>query len=249
MIDLEKAKRAFIEYTKNYDLEDQVLKAKVSHSLRVMEYSRRIAENLNLSKEQIDLATLIGLLHDIARFEQKTRYGTFVDRLSVDHGDLGAELLSDNEFIRKFIEDDKYDDIIKTAIRNHNKYKIEPLEGQFLTQAQIIKDADKIDIFYLIVVMYHKDPKITEESTVSDSYMEQLKEKKCVFREENTSQLDELILITSFIYDIYFDYSLKIIKDEKYIENMFKQFNFKDESVRNKIKEVIDIANDFLKDK
>ena len=45
MIDLEKAKRAFIEYTKNYDLEDQVLKAKVSHSLRVMEYSRRIAES------------------------------------------------------------------------------------------------------------------------------------------------------------------------------------------------------------
>ena len=33
----------------------------------------KIAEDLNLSKEQIDLATLIGLLHDIARFEQRKR--------------------------------------------------------------------------------------------------------------------------------------------------------------------------------
>lgn len=247
MIDLEKAKKSFIEYTNNYDLEDPAIKSKVSHSLRVMEYSKKIAENLGLSKEQIDLATLIGLLHDIARFEQRKRYGTFVDRFSVDHGDLGAELLTDEQFIRRFVEEDKYDEIIKIAIRNHNKYQIEPLEGDALIQSQIIKDADKIDIFYQIVTMYHKDPKITENSTICESYMKQLREQKCVFREEDTSQLDELILITSFIYDIYFDYSLRIIRDENYIEKMFNQFNFKDENVKRQINEVIDITMEFLK--
>ena len=39
------------------------------------------------SAKEIELAGLIGLLHDIARFEQFTKYQTFNDRLSFDHGD------------------------------------------------------------------------------------------------------------------------------------------------------------------
>ena len=74
MIDLSKAKSEFIKYTNNYDLNDSHITRKIHHSLRVMEASKKIAENLNLTKEQIDLATLIGLLHDIARFEQRKRY-------------------------------------------------------------------------------------------------------------------------------------------------------------------------------
>ena len=90
-IDLEKAKHEFIRYTENYNLQNGHIKGKQEHSLRVMEISKQIAKGLNLSQEEIDLATLIGLLHDIARFEQYTQYHTFKDMLSVDHGDLGAE--------------------------------------------------------------------------------------------------------------------------------------------------------------
>ena len=35
-----------------------------------MEISKKIAESLKLTQEEIELATLIGLLHDIARFEK-----------------------------------------------------------------------------------------------------------------------------------------------------------------------------------
>ena len=69
-IDLKKAKNEFIKYTSKYDLTNKRQKGKQEHSLRVMEVSKKIAEKLNLSKEEIQLATLIGLLHDIARFEQ-----------------------------------------------------------------------------------------------------------------------------------------------------------------------------------
>ena len=96
------------------------------------------AENMNLSEEQVKLATLIGLLHDIARFEQMKRYGTYKDKISIDHGDFAIEILEKDNFIRKFIETDKYDNIIKIAIKNHNKYKIENLEGEELLQSKII---------------------------------------------------------------------------------------------------------------
>ena len=46
-----------------------------------------------MSKEDIDLAWLTGLLHDIGRFEQVRRYGTFNDAKSIDHGKLGVEIL------------------------------------------------------------------------------------------------------------------------------------------------------------
>lgn len=245
MIDLEKAKNEFINYTNNYDLTNSHITRKIYHSLRVMEASKKIAENLNLTKEQIDLATLIGLLHDIARFEQRKRFGTYYDKKSVDHGDLAIEILEENNFIRTFIEDDKFDEIIKCAIKNHNKYEIEPLEGEKLLQAKIIKDADKIDIFYQLAYQFAKDKKAIENSEISEDYIKQLKEGKCIFRNADESAIDELVLIASFIYDIHFDSSLRLIKEEKYIEKMFAQFNFNDKT-KKQVEEILNITNDYL---
>lgn len=246
MIDLEKAKNEFINYTNNYDLNDSHILRKVNHSLRVMEVSKKIAEKLNLTNEQIDLATLIGLLHDIARFEQRKRYGTYYDKKSIDHGDLAVELLEENNFIRKFIDDDKYDDIIKIAIKNHNKYEIEPLDGEKLLQAKIIKDADKIDIFYQLAYQFAKNKNAIENSEISEDYIKQLKQEKCIFRNAEESAIDELVLITSFIYDIHFDSSLKLIKEEDYIGKMFEQFDF-NENTKKQVDEILKIANDYLK--
>ena len=65
---------------------------------------------------------------------------------------LGLEILKENNFIRKFCSEEKYYDIIFSAIENHNKYKIDKtLEGEKLLQAKIIRDADKIDILNLLV--------------------------------------------------------------------------------------------------
>lgn len=53
-IDLEKAKNEFLKYVENYDLEDENIKRKKFHSLRVMEISERIAKSLKLNQEEID---------------------------------------------------------------------------------------------------------------------------------------------------------------------------------------------------
>ena len=43
---------------------------KVVHTYHVAENAKEIAEKLNLDQEDIELAELIGLLHDIGRFEE-----------------------------------------------------------------------------------------------------------------------------------------------------------------------------------
>lgn len=99
-IDLEKAKQEFLKYTEKFDLEEKHIKRKQLHSLRVMEISKKIAESLKLTQEEIELATLIGLLHDIARFEQYTKFETFNDLMSIDHADYGVEItvISENVY-------------------------------------------------------------------------------------------------------------------------------------------------------
>ena len=235
-IDLEKAKNEFLKYTENYDLTNENIKRKQGHSIRVMNISKRIATELKLSEEQIEVATLIGLLHDIARFEQYTQYQTYNDSRSFDHGDYGVKIL--NKDIRKYIETDKYDDIIKKAIKNHNKFEIEEgLNEEELLFAKIIRDADKIDILYETIGMFWKGEEKTINNTeISPEVMEKFEQNKLIKRNKNKvfCGMDKVMSVLAFIFDINYKPSFRIINENDYINKIIDRFEFKEkEKVRN----------------
>lgn len=95
---------AFAEYVRNYDPSDEKIKLKIDHTYRVAGLCQRIAESLGLSEPDVDIAWFLGMLHDIGRFEQIRRFGTFNDAQSVDHAEFGADLLFKEGLIRKFAE-------------------------------------------------------------------------------------------------------------------------------------------------
>ena len=230
MIDINNAQKNFLKYVQNYDLNNENIKRKEQHSLRVMAISKKIAEELKLSEEEIKLATLIGLIHDIGRFEQYTKWKTFSDRISTNHGVLGAKILEENNFIRTFITENKYDEIIKKAIINHNKYQIdENLNETELLYSKIIRDADKIDILYEVadgILMKDVD---LRDLCISENYFRQFHSKKAIKIADEQNDLDKLILKIAFIFDLNFECSKKIIKEEKYIERILNRFEFKNE--------------------
>ena len=249
-MDLEKAKQEFLKYTSNYDANNGSIARKIGHSIRVMEISGEIAKDLDLNNEQIELAKMIGLLHDIARFEQMKRYGTFKDSKSCDHGDLGVELLEQDNFIRQFVVPDKYDKIILKAIKNHNKYKIEDnLTEEELLFSKIIRDADKLDIIYEGVEMFWKDPKEVievEESDITLEVFNQFISNETINRKYSKLPADKLICFLGFIFDINFNYDFKIIKQENYINKILNRFDFKHKEKFEKIRE---IANKYIETK
>lgn len=148
MIDLKKAQQVFNHYVHKYNINDDKVALKISHTYRVMQRCQEIAESLKLEQEDIELAGLIGLLHDIGRFEQLRRYDSFIDNKTVDHAALGIEILFNDGLIELFDIDKQYYSLIKTAVFNHNKYEIEPdLDNHTYLHCQIIRDGDKIDIF------------------------------------------------------------------------------------------------------
>lgn len=95
---------AFAEYVRNYDPSDEKIKLKIDHTYRVAGLCQSIAKSLNLSEADVDIAWLLGMLHDIGRFEQIRRFGTFSDADSVEHAEFGADLLFKEGLIRKFAE-------------------------------------------------------------------------------------------------------------------------------------------------
>ena len=140
----------FDNHVDNFDKNDSMIKLRFYHSYRVMDLCRQIAENLKLSDEDTQLAMTIGLLHDYARFEQWKNYETFSDIKSIDHGDLGVKLLFEDKEIEKFGIKEEYYSVIYDAIKYHNKYSYpDDLDERNKLFCKIIKDADKLDIFYL----------------------------------------------------------------------------------------------------
>ena len=77
MIDIVRAKKAFKEYVKKYNPDDSKVKLKIAHIERTAEVAKKLATELMLEKEDIELAELIGLLHDIGRFEQNKNLSYF----------------------------------------------------------------------------------------------------------------------------------------------------------------------------
>ena len=78
-INREKALAAFQEYTDRYDSSRDMIRLKIEHTYRVCGLCQQIARSLDLPEEEVDIAWLTGLLHDVGRFEQQRVYGTFTD--------------------------------------------------------------------------------------------------------------------------------------------------------------------------
>lgn len=202
---MEKFIEAFDMYTSGFDMNNEMIRLKYNHSYRVMELSKHLAENLHLSKDDIFLATIIGLLHDFGRFEQIKNYGTYDDSKSVDHADYSVEYLFDKNYITEYVEDKSLYSIIRKSIQYHNKYAI-PSQGLTKRERlhmQIIRDADKLDILYLIGVLKECPVHVTD-SPISEVVRSNFFENKPILNSDVTNDNERVIAWLAYIYDLNF---------------------------------------------
>lgn len=142
---------AFEKYISGYSLNQSYMKLKHDHSIRVMELMGKYAKELGFSEDDIELARLIGLIHDIGRFEQYKVFGSDVDHKTVDHADYSVVQLFDKGEISLFTDREEWYPIIEFAVKNHNKRVIPYTEDErVLMFAKLIRDIDKLDIIYLL---------------------------------------------------------------------------------------------------
>lgn len=232
---MKKAKQAFENYVSRYDATIPSIKLKIVHTYKVMECSDYLCECLHFNDEDQQLAQLIALLHDIGRFEQWKQYQSFADYKTIDHALFSSEILFEQGMIREFIDDTKYDIIIKHAIEQHNKYRIdEDFDQRTLQFIHLIRDADKLDNFRVKETEKIEDilfASVTEvnHSSISPQVYEQMARQELVYAPHRQTVLDMWLSYIAFIYDLHFDVSLRYIKEHHWIERSFDRFSPCDE--------------------
>ncbi len=255
----QKVMDTFAEYTSRYDSKDPKIKLKIDHTYRVAEISQRIALWLELPPEDVELAWLIGMLHDIGRFEQLRRFGTFSDAQSIDHARFGVELLFGEGLLKEYLSQTDEDEvrsaieIIRIAIWNHSEYRIEKgLDQRTEMFCHIIRDADKIDILKVnydvpIEDIYSVTTEELRNAQVTPQVMEAFFEKHAVLRSLKKTPVDHIVGHSALVFELVYPVSYEIVQEQGYLEKILA-FQSDNEITRQQFKQLRDCMAKHLKE-
>ena len=225
-IDIKNARIEFKNYVKDYNPNDPKIALKIAHIERVSQKARLISENLRLEEEDIRLAELIGILHDIGRFEQIKRFDSF-EPGTMEHAVYGAQLLFGPEkMIRRFVKDDRFDSLICTAIEKHSDFKLEGItDERTLLHAKLIRDADKLDncrvkLEESMETLLGVDEKGVGEGVIAPKVWESCMAKESVLSSDRVSKVDYWISYIAQYYDINFPETYEIMREHDYVKRI-----------------------------
>jgi len=230
--DYQTLKNWFLAYTKDFlfnahaDRENILLKK--AHTLRVCSNMSKICTDLT-SNEQI-IALTCALLHDVGRFEQLKQYGTFSDFKSEDHASLGVRILNELGVLDGLPANEKH--LIITAIENHNKAQIETgLSAQTVQLCNLLRDADKLDIWRVVIGYYEKrleqeNPTVVHNlpagKDVSIDIYNTLINQDIVSFTMLETVVDLKVVQMGWIYDINTSKALSLVIERGYLEAIYQ---------------------------
>ena len=217
--------KEFREYVSAYNPSDPKIKLKIDHTYRVAGLCERIAESAGADSE---LAWLSGILHDIGRFEQVRRFNTFVDAASVDHAELSHSLLFSEGLLERFVPDlsEKERGLLEKAVQYHSLYRLPAeLTAEEKTVCQILRDADKIDIFRVNCdtppeEIYNVTTEELKTAAVTDAVRECFFRKTAVRRDLRRTAVDYLVGHICLAFELVYPVSRQIAKEQGYLDRM-----------------------------
>ncbi len=202
------------QYVKdNYDLDDKLIKIKLSHTVRVYQLMIELVEMLNLNNHDKVLALYIALFHDIGRFYEAKHNGKFNNKY--DHANDSCTILFDEGLIKEFPIDEEDYELIRKAVFYHNKKEVpNELTDREKEFCYMIRDVDKIDIYHVLANEYQKEfIFIPTDKVLNDFYNKYLIDIKDI---QNPS--DSIILYLAFSDQLHFRESHAILNYKGYLE-------------------------------
>lgn len=230
--DLLKLKNDFGDYCQPFfqtgPEDERNLRTKLAHTREVSSIAAVIATELGMPRADVLLAEAAGLLHDIGRFPQYAQYKTFNDRVSVNHGVLGAKVLLESRMLTGL--SNREQDIVMLAVKFHNAYAVPPaMEAEAARFTRIVRDADKLDIWHVVIgylsgVEQYQSVAIglglQETPGYSPDALEAVLSGKLV-RMADLKNLNDLKLVQlAWAYDLNFEPSIRMLAERGYIDQL-----------------------------
>ncbi len=229
---LEGLKRWFEAYSSGFFGPDEFvnfhIRLKREHTRRTCEEILGLARSLVLDENQKRIAEAVALLHDVGRFPQFAAWRTYNDSRSVDHCALGLETLREEKALAHLGEQEKR--WVETAVAHHGKRTLPGnLNGPELLFLKLIRDADKIDIFRVVVQTYRKmkeNPggillELPDEPTLSTEVLEAVSAGRLLGYENLKTLNDFKLCQIGWVYDINFAASLEKLQSYGRIDEIF----------------------------
>jgi len=222
----------FAAYVREYTSGDadvrRNLLLKESHTRRVCREALAIGKALGLSAPDLRIVEVIVLLHDVGRFEQYTRYRTFADSRSENHAKLTLKILRRRRVLERFHPRTR--EIIRRAILYHNLPAVPPVrESRIRFFARILRDADKLDIWKLVINYYYapegrKNHAISiglpDTPDINPLVYEDLLTGRIVNSKHMRNLNDFKLLQLGWVLDVNFVPTLKAVRRRRYLEKI-----------------------------
>jgi putative nucleotidyltransferase with HDIG domain len=220
----------FDDYTKSFysgnPQDQQNIELKEFHTRRVCKEILDVGNALDLNGEDLNLAEVMALFHDIGRFEQYARYGTFSDLKSEDHAILGVKVLRKTGVLEMLGPSTA--DLILRCIAYHNRAFLPEDESvRCLFFARLLRDADKLDILRVVTDYYQRktgdrngaiELDLPDTLDISPEIYEDLLAKKIVKTEYLKTLNDFKLLQMGWVFDVNFLRTFQLIQERHYIE-------------------------------
>ncbi len=221
--------RWFNDYTDRYiyDKKRQIIdfyEMKRVHTHEVCRYITAVTKKYTNDDGKINLAEVIGLFHDLGRFEQFKTYNTFEDSKSVNHGYLSCRELVKSGILLKLNPIAK--NTVLCAIAQHTKKHItHNLKPEYVFWSKLLRDADKISLFPFFIENipeWERNNELVGDGKISDKYLKAASQGNALERESYRNLNEFKIFILTWIYDINFAESKEILKEQNIISLFFK---------------------------
>ncbi len=242
--DLRYFKKWFSEYVDTFyytNIDDRRnISLKIKHTHNVCKNIVEIATDERLSRNKVMLSEAIALFHDIGRFPQYEKYKTFNDRISVNHGRLGAEVLQQEGVLQNLPEDEQ--GVITITVRLHNALKPAKLKNtEKIFFLKLIRDADKLDIWRVFDEYYNASA--SERASAAVQGLPDIpgcspKILSCIFAEKMASLRDAKtvndfkLMQLSWVYDLNFKTTYRLLVERDYIKKFIANLPNTDEIKR-----------------
>ncbi len=208
-----------------------MLSQKVDHSFRVAEECRTLARYMYWSRSATATAEALGLLHDVGRFPQFQKHGTFSDSLSVDHGRYGRLVLEESMVLSLLCLSERV--IILDAVGCHNARNIpDDFNPESLPFLMLLRDADKLDILEFVLGCVERDgfkdlpnmlPGVALHGQPSPRIMDDLLNRRCSSLRDVRTLADFLLMQLSWVYDFNFVITVQHFRERGLLLRLHQQ--------------------------
>jgi len=207
---------------------DQGFELKIIHTKKVCSEIIELCKSLSLDESKTNIAFVIALFHDLGRFEQYKNYQTYNDSISINHAALGIQILKEKRILKNL--DSEIKKIIIKSINRHNTISLRNIKNaDELLFAQLIRDADKLDIFRLCCEEYVQSKYdsaiglgLPDSPDVSEKVFHHLMNEQPINYKDLKTYTDFKLIKLGWLTDINFSYSFKTIKERNYLKIIYQ---------------------------